>query len=314
MCEYKNKIDVVFAVDENYIQHFCVAVTSLLENNCDRINNVYLLHDIQESQLLKSVISFLFRRYKKELISLYVNDSIFSRFYISGYISRASYYRLILSEVLPDSIEKVLYLDCDLIVTSGLDSLVELEFWKSSSYQVNGSEIGKNENTELFLYAVNEVKWHNIGRLRSLGLTGEKYFNAGVLLINLKRWRSENISKKFFSIALKFNNELMFHDQDILNIVFENSWGELNEKFNLLNTWFKQDLRNRQYIIIHYTGSSKPWHFNDSHPLKSAYWYYLFKTPFKFYIPYDFNFKNLLLKILKLFYSFGKEIFIRQTA
>lgn len=308
MNSYNNTIDVVFSTDEKYVQHFCVALTSLLEHNCSIINNIYLLHDINSTELLDEVFHFVSRKYNKKIIVLFVRDSIFDHLNVTDHISKASYYRLLLPKLLPAAVDRVLYLDSDLVVTSKLDSLIKLNFELCSRISTKEETVKRIETDEFFLFAVSELKWQSKSRLIGIGLTGYKYFNAGVLLINLKKWRLENVSENLLSIASELKERLKFHDQDVLNIAFENSWGKLNPKYNLLNVWIKNDLLGKQFCIIHYTGNSKPWEFSNSHPLKIAYWRYLWKTPFKYYVPPDLNLKNLLYKLLKLSFSLVKEM------
>jgi lipopolysaccharide biosynthesis glycosyltransferase len=295
------KIDVVFSLDANYIQHFCVAITSLLENNLKNIERIFLITDIDKKQLVKT-FSFILTKYYKTIVYLKIDDSIIKKFRVDSHISQAAYYRLFLPEILPNDIDKVLYLDSDIVVNEYLDSLFQLEF-KSSTSKGNINELkctsGKDPE-ELYLFAVSEVRWQDLNRLQTIGLSGCKYFNSGVLLINLRKWRVENITKKLISIALNYKDKLKFHDQDVLNIAFENYWGELNYKFNTVNLdYLEEKVYKKNYSIIHYTGGSKPWHFRNRHPLKAVYWYYLWKTPYRYYIPEDLTFESILKKLLK---------------
>ncbi|MDB5851955.1 MAG: glycosyl transferase family 8 [Rhodoferax sp.] len=282
------KIDVVFSLDANYIQHFCVAVTSLLENNLKNIERIFLITDIDKKGLLENTFSFLQTRYNKKIICLNFDNSIIKKFRVDSHISPAAYYRLFLPEILPNDIDKVLYLDSDIVVNEYLDSLFQLEFAQGKDHE------------EFYLFAVSEVRWQSLNRLQGIGLSGYRYFNSGVLLINLRKWRAENITTKLISIALNYKDKLKFHDQDVLNIAFENYWGELNYKFNTVNLEFLEEkVYKKDYSIIHYTGGSKPWHYRNRHPLKLVYWHYLWKTPYRYYIPQDFTFKNILKKLLK---------------
>jgi len=306
------KVDVVFSTDAHYVQHFCVALTSLLENNLKYIDRIFLITDIDEKKLLEKTLSFIYSKYRKEVTCLTIDNSIIANFKVDSYISQASYYRLFLSEILPTDVDKVLYLDSDLVVIGDLESLTGLDF----TTRINGNTKSKNTSTannchgDLYLYAVNEMKWENSERLQGFGLSGTKYFNAGVLLINLKKWRTEKITAKLISIALNFKKQLKWWDQDVLNIAFENQWGEINFSFNTVNLVFEEEKKfKKQSAIIHYTGSSKPWQFRNRHPLKNIYWHYLRKTPYRYYIPNDITLKNILYKSALLIYSLNKKMF-----
>src|SRR5437899_872418 len=93
------KIDVVFTSDSNYIQHFCVAVTSLLDNNLKYIDRVFLLTDINNKEPLEKTFGFIYLRYEKRITCITIDSSIIKRFKIDGHISQATYFRLFLSEI-----------------------------------------------------------------------------------------------------------------------------------------------------------------------------------------------------------------------
>ena len=295
------KIDVEFSIDNNYIQHFCVAVTSLLENNFNHICRIFLITDFVESEALVKTISFIYSRFKIKICCTKIEESVLRKFKVDSHVSQATYYRLFLTELLPNDIDKVLYLDSDVVVNGSLASLFNLKF--QSELQVSTSSKHINNillaSKDLYLYAVSEVNWQDPDRLRSIGLMGYRYFNAGVLLINLKRWREDKVLKKLITIALDKSINLKFHDQDVLNIAFENNWGELHYKYNTVNLDFlKHKVYESDYHIIHYTSGSKPWHFINRHPLKHIYWNYLRKTPYKYYIPHDLTLRNIIKKYI----------------
>lgn len=296
-----NKIDVVFSIDENYIQHFCVAVTSLLENNQKVFSRIFLIHDIKNQKVLQKTLSFIYKKYDQKIICLNFDNLVVENFKVDSHISKATYYRLFLSDLLPPNVEKILYLDSDLIVDGSLNFLKELTFKEEKSQFSSGHIVRHSQKVcrEFSLYAVNEITSQNDERLREIGLTGSNYFNAGVLLINLKKWREDRINKRLVDIALRYSEKLKFHDQDVLNIVFQDSCGELDYKFNTVNLEFiNKKVDRSQFLIIHYTSGSKPWHFRNTHPLKFVYWEYLRKTPFRSYIPVDITFRSVAKKMV----------------
>jgi lipopolysaccharide biosynthesis glycosyltransferase len=118
--------------------------------------------------------------------------------------------------------------------------------------------------------------------LRSIGLSAhQKYFNAGILVINLFEWSRADISNKLIETAKNNMDFIEWHDQDIMNIVFSNNWLELDDKYNLRENFTCDP------VIIHFAGSMKPWHFRSTHPYKELYWKYIRKTPYRFYVPPD---------------------------
>ncbi|MDY0193866.1 MAG: glycosyltransferase family 8 protein [Aliarcobacter butzleri] len=293
----QKKLDVVFTINENYIQHFCVACTSLFENN-KNIGRIFLVQDInQGNKKLEKTIDYLEQKYNIKIEKLSLDSKILESFKITHHISKATYFRLLLSEILPKDVDSVMFLDSDIVINGSLDDILELDFLREDnihiSYQDGINDKTYSSNYEYYIFAVNyKFDEDELSRLRRIGFEGNKYFNAGIMYINLKKWRNENISKTLIDNATKYNEHLVWWDQDVLNITFDKEWGELDFKFNAFGLNEKDDSKN--YKIIHYIGSSKPWHFRNKHPYKHLYWKYLRMTPFKRYSPEDLTVINVI--------------------
>lgn len=262
-----NSLNVFFAVDKNYLIHFTVTLTSLLENNKDLDVSVYIIHDLDDTNLLNETVSFLHAAYKVNINLIRVDNSIFDNFQITLYISKATYFRLLFADILPEYIQSGLYLDCDTIVTGSLRELANLDF--------TNEKINENDYSILAVRDKNELI--EIKRLKSLGIKTEMYFNAGVMMINLKQWREQKVSDKLILLAQNYKEHLLWWDQDVLNIFFRNKCGKMDNTYNE----FPTKLLSMMPVIIHFSGSSKPWHYFNEHPYKSIYWKYLLLTPFK---------------------------------
>ena len=190
-------------------------------------------------------------------------------------ISLSSYARLFVGEMLPDDINRVLYLDCDIVVN---DSLVEL--W----------------NTNL--------KYHCLGAVQdtiptktkaAVGLTPhQRYFNAGVLLIDLQRWREMKIGQKCLDFIDSHNGQVVHHDQGVLNGILKEQWVRLPLTNNVMTILYMMSpfkikkfyKDNSSYydseviedatknpVILHFTPSltSHPWEMNCAHPMRDLY-------------------------------------------
>ena len=96
------KIDVVFTIDKNYIKYFCVALASLLENNNLIVNRIYLISDLIINSDLVKISNFIQNKYSKSIICLTIEDDALEKFRISNHISKATYFRLLLSEIIPE--------------------------------------------------------------------------------------------------------------------------------------------------------------------------------------------------------------------
>ena len=121
-------MDIVCSIDNNYVQHCCVMLTSFFENNKEEGNVIHLLTEgITEDN--KKTIEELIHAYKGEFCYYLVNSEIVASFPIKegDHLTIATYYRLLMADILPQSIDKILYLDCDIIIN---DSITEL--WNTS--------------------------------------------------------------------------------------------------------------------------------------------------------------------------------------
>ena len=270
----KYSIDIVCSTDDNYIMPTGVMLTSLFENNKDINVNIHLLHggltDAHIEQITHQV-----NIYGQNIIFYRMDDNLFRDFpigksYQTDHVgsSMATYYRLFLSRVLSDDIEKVIYLDGDILV---VDSLQEL--WDMDMSDKVIAAVADSYNNDITHY----------NRLRYPQKQG--YFNAGVLLINLKYWREHNVQSLFIDYVANYPERLACHDQDVLNYVFKDVKKELPFKYNMLNEyWFdvRYNMISWEYekhildgqknpVIIHFTCIPKPWYKNCKHPYKKMF-------------------------------------------
>ena len=262
----KKSLNVFFAVDANYLVHFTVTLTSLLENNKNLDISVYVIHDFKNVELLEEVTGFFNKNYNLKIFLIKVNDCVFDNFHISMYISKATYFRLLFADIIPLDVISGLYIDCDIVVAGPLDQLIDLNFANT------------NSDDEYSILAVDDKNGGNeIKRFNQLGFSTPRYFNAGVMYINLSKWRADRVSEKLIKIAEEYKSKLVWWDQDVLNIHFINKSGYLDSTFNSLPDKKQPSIPT----IIHYSGSSKPWQYFNTHPYKDIYWKYLRLTPFK---------------------------------
>lgn len=184
-------------------------------------------------------------------------------------MSLACYYRLFCAELLPKTIDRLLYLDCDIIVNHNVEDL-----W---NYQLDNYAIG----------AIVDENYFDKSSYDRLGLCPQKnkYFNSGVLLINLRYWREHNVTARCIECVRRMPEKLLFHDQDTLNVVLKDEITYLPIKWNF-QTAFLHCINQNKYCdiirkeiadavhnpyIIHYTGKSKPWFKGSRQPYTSYF-------------------------------------------
>lgn len=267
-------MEIVCATDSCYVMQTGIMLTSLFENNRGEHIRVHLLHDGITNEKV-SQIKRIADVYGQQVVFYKMDESRFSSFPIGREgqnthvgATYATYYRLFLTEVLPPDVNRVIYLDGDIVV---MDSLSEL--W---NLDMHGKAIAAVPDC-----FTDKVDHYN--RLRYPMSKG--YFNAGVLLVNLDYWREHNMIEAFVKFASENAEILTYHDQDILNCLFQDCKIVLPLMYNMLNEyWF--DLRyslvewtndkliihgQRHPVIVHFTGIPKPWYSNCRHPMKKEY-------------------------------------------
>lgn len=167
----------------------------------------------------------------------------------SSHITLATYYRFLIPSLIP--CDKVLYLDCDILVCHDLHELFEIEI---EEYYMGAA-----------VDPVQKRHWERRG-----GISPFYYVNAGILLINNKRWREENVQDKLFRYMENPLYPLDYMDQDVLNDVLKEKILYISPAWNMMEWVFRLcnllDIQLEQYEfqntpkIIHYTGPVKPWH------------------------------------------------------
>lgn len=274
-------MNLLLTFDNNYSQHAGVVMASFLANHTG-IHSFYVISDsISEDnqKLLHSIVS----SYHCQLSFYFVNVNIVKQFPIgqgtaNTYVSIATYFRLFITEVLPESIDRILYLDCDIVIDKSIE-----EIWHHTF----------SENH--CIYALEEAPVLAANGCKRLHYdTSFSYFNAGVLLIDLKGLRKVYN----FPSAINFikTNDIKFHDQDVLNGMLYDKKQFMPLKYNVMDSfliknaklperYLHQEEALFQPAIIHFSGPIKPWHRESKNPYTDRYYYYLRQTPWKDYIP-----------------------------
>jgi lipopolysaccharide biosynthesis glycosyltransferase len=280
------KLNVVFTVDSNYLAHFTTAIKSLLDNNQKIVGRCFLVIDFGENFKVKLIKRFLYMRYSinLEIIEFNPEKIIDLKISANDHVTHATYFRLLLPQLIPEDVDEILYLDSDLVVHGDISQLLELNF----------------SSNKFLLYAVNENNFLQGRRDKRTSLLSSesRYFNAGVMYVNLQEWRSSHLSLLLLENAKIHSDKLIFWDQDVLNFTCKDSWGTLPKEFNVI---YPADVSLEEAKIVHFIGPSKPWHFFNVHPYRHLYGYYRKGSPF-----YPF-FRSGLLDYGKLKHAVGRK-------
>ena len=280
-------IILVCAADDNYAMQVAVTGRSVLENLKSDRQILFFIIDggIKNHNKQKILKSLNLEKCKIKFIpkpeSLLGDDieEVNKRLgpdgkTIAKYVSVATFFRLLIPEVLPDELEKVIYLDCDLIVRGNIEELWQIELGNHYLLAAQDTWIPYVSNPNGLL------------NYQELKISANfKYFNAGVLVINLKKWRKEKISAKAIKYLKENIEYVRWHDQDVLNALFAGQWGEIDPRWNCspssvhgLASWqdspFTEEVYNnliRDPYIIHYVSDKKPW--TSRHTLLKEYFF-----------------------------------------
>ncbi|WP_425639507.1 glycosyltransferase family 8 protein [Algoriphagus yeomjeoni] len=270
------ELPIVFCADGKFISHAMTTMLSVIRANPNNCFQFYLLASaLPESK--KTAISNKVISLGSKFDFIKIDDNAFENFPIPHHFSKANYFRLLIPELLPA--KKVIYLDADIIVVSPLNDFLKIDL------------------TDHSLAAVEDpiYKWKT-----ELGMKNSStYFNSGVMLMNLELWKQRDISKKAFEFINTHPEKIRFVDQCALNAVIDGDYIELAPKFNQQAILFKEGFDFGQSswskeqreeaidspILLHFTGPSKPWQYNNSHPRKKEYWKIQKDSPFKMRYP-----------------------------
>lgn len=252
-------INVCLSCDDNYSKYASVVIASILFNAFeDDFLNFYIL-DGKISQENKEKMLLLKNIRNCEINFVYIDESkfnLYKQINTHKYISLPTFYRLKLSELLPN-INKIIYLDCDMVVNSSLKELFNIDLKDKFIGGVLDARV------------IHKSKWKN-----------SKYINAGMILFDLDKIRKEKIEDKFLEFTKNNINNIETGDQDIINFTLKDNIQILPDIWNVQVSGFASRTNYTKYPkIIHFIGSDKPWIFASLTYFKDLYFKYLQLTP-----------------------------------
>lgn len=266
----KEKINIVACPDKDFVMPTGLMMYSVCVNNLDVDIDFHIIIDESvtkddQQDLMDSICMF---EGKKVLFYHFENKSgIIFPIISESHLTLSAYYRLYLTDILPSSINKVLYLDGDVIIRHSLKELWDMDLSDFALAAVPDMRVGTIDRYDVLGYS------------KSLG-----YFNSGVLLINLAYWRQHQVTKLFNEFIRNRSEAILHYDQDVLNYIFREQKMTLPIKFNFQHGFL---WKNPQYdwskygeeviearkdpVIVHFTGA-KPWRPSyDPNPFRSTF-------------------------------------------
>lgn len=244
-------IHIVFCVNDAYIQYISVSIKSIAENNHDSNINIYVLSDYI-SNFNRKKLHEIIKDYSNISLHFHEVDDTSVCVLKSGHWTKYTWYRLLIPQILPNDIERILYLDADTLVVTSLAALFSIDL---TNYSIAGVEDFLSYNDDTYL---------------RLGCNKQQYICAGVMLMNLKYWREYNLAGKTIEWALANSNRMIYPDQDAINYICQETTYLLPLRYNIVYYFFikdfyyhlhTQEIKDCVYnpAIIHY-GDCAPWY------------------------------------------------------
>ena len=273
---------IVLASDNNYAPFVAVTLVSILRTNpALECLHVHLLANGVSDDTLQKIQDIP----RRERLHLHVYDISNLREMLQvdvpDTIAMSCYARLFMADILPKDIDKVLYLDCDVVATASLK-----ELWQT--------DMGK-----MWVAGVLDVLYNDEPKVAVGMQADEPYLNAGILLVNLKAWREECLTHRFLDFLLSHNGNVYHHDQGIINGICTGHTLTLHPRYNMTSSHFSHPGKFVRRLItpyytdkelaegrtapalIHFTEGfyNRPWKRHCNHPKKQLFFDNLRLTP-----------------------------------
>jgi lipopolysaccharide biosynthesis glycosyltransferase len=273
------RLNLAIAFDEKYILPFYALTTSVLTHHANTIIHIHSIVNGLSAEQKQEIQDYLSPR--ASITFYHVNSEMVSLFVVKDKWTSAVYYRLFFPSLVPPSVKRLLYLDTDTIVCKDLTPVFEMDL----------------EHYPLGAVYDNYVK---IQPLLGIHCEGE-YFNSGVLLMDLDKWRAQKISEQAIAYLLKYPENIRFVDQCALNAVLKNNWKKMPYQCNFMYSLIPEGLSKKELLgfskdvyLVHFT-LQRPWNMLCRNRFRDLYFFYLAKSgKSPGFIPYtDFALKKI---------------------
>ena len=272
----KQEIPVFFATDDNYVPYLVVSIRSLIDTaSSDNNYSVYVLNTGLTEQNISVLKSMETENVKINFVDLTEKiKDIYSKLQaqLRDYYSPSIYYRLFIPTMFPHY-KKALYLDCDITIVEDVAKLYNHELKNNLVGAIVDEVVTSNE---VFRYYVSNA----------LGVNEYKYFNSGILVMNLDEFRKEDIEGKFIYLLNNYNFGTVAPDQDYLNVLCKGRILYIDKAWNKMPV-SNEGFDEKNLKLVHYNMFQKPWKY-EGLLYEKYFWEAAKRTPY-----YDFFKQNL---------------------
>ncbi|MEE6207453.1 MAG: glycosyltransferase family 8 protein [Alphaproteobacteria bacterium] len=262
-------IPVVFNINDQYAKFLSVAMISILENTDEKLHFYILNNGITQKNKQKLLELQKIKPFDIDFIEISQEKLSHIPRGILSTADQVTNLRLLMASALPN-LDKCILLDADLAFISDINELWEVDV------------------TDYYMAAVidpvdmiRDKKW-----TKRLPLSNEyPYFNTGVGVINLKKWRDDNVEELFLKNAVLYTQYLNFPDQDLLNLALYKHIKYLEPRYNAMSpdVYYNNELlaqSRKRPLLIHWAGLHKPWIKGENFYMRKLFWYYAKRSPF----------------------------------
>ena len=254
------EIPIFFTIDDSYAPFLAVALNSAIKNSDPQRNYkaVVLYQDLGADNISR-LQALQTENFKIELMPIRANmealDDRMSNRLRCDYFTLTIYFRLFIPSMFPQY-DKGIYIDSDVVLTDDIAKLFDID-------------IGEN-----YIGACNDLSIADIPPLvayteKAVGVNAKEYINSGVLLMNLKKMRDDDLEGHFLSLLNKYHFDSIAPDQDYLNAMCNGKIYYLEEKWDTMPNDAKPMLTETS--LIHYNLFSKPWCY-DGIQYEEQFW------------------------------------------
>lgn len=234
-------IPIVFSTDHNYVMPAGVTISSLLFRRGEENYDIYVLVSpdvtLEDREILERQVNKIDPSSKISFIEM---GSAFNKGFEIREISTACYYRLMIPWLLPH-LDKIIYCDVDIIFKTSLSNLYNIDL---TGRYVAGAKPNSKDGWKKYEKYFNKI-----------GIDYKEYINSGVLVINSRLQREDNLKDRYNALSQK---KFLYQDQDIINIVCRGKISHFDNRYNLMPHLYATQNQYINDIIVHYTGD-KPW-------------------------------------------------------
>jgi len=250
----RDSIRLLVTLNKGYVPQLCILLTSIYLNNPGEMIELYLLYNELPEECKARIIQYC-SRFGSKFFPIRTDDYLFHDAPVSKRYPKEMYFRLLAPHLLPHHIQRVLYLDPDILVINPLRPLWEIDL--QGRLFAAAAHTGKTELA------------NNVNRIRLK--TAHDYFNSGVLLMDLSAGRKEIVLDELFHYVAEHENILLLPDQDVLNALYGDRifpvddalWNYDARNYNnyLLRSSSVYDVNwvMGHTAILHFCGKAKPW-------------------------------------------------------